>query len=403
METGKFVPTRMTLVFLLLASMLVLMGGAAVAPALPLISEAFPDASDVMVSLIITIPSLAIVLLGFVVGYIADKFGKVRTLAVALIIFTIAGLSGFFLDSLELIIVGRFILGIGLGGITVATTALIAEYYTGITRVKIVSYQAAVMGFGVLILETSGGALAGIGWREPFLIYLIGGIILIGVLLFLKEPLHATTTESTTTHSASEFGKGTVALCYLTIFMSMFMGFLLPTKFPYYMSELGYSSLISGLFLGVHGIVEGSMCLLYRRISDKLSRLRILSIAFLLIGTGMCLLFLSGSPIAILLGMAISGAGFGMVVPTVVNWLTIIVTSNNSGKVMGGYSACLNLGSFSSSLIIAPVLIVVASYSNMFLVIGIAALCICLVYFISARVTHDHVPESKEIQANNSS
>ena len=86
---GKsFVPTRLTLVAMLLASMLMLMGGAAVAPALPLINEAFPG-QDFAVSLVITLPSLAVGLLGLVIGSLADKFGKVRTLCAALVLFTI--------------------------------------------------------------------------------------------------------------------------------------------------------------------------------------------------------------------------------------------------------------------------------------------------------------------------
>lgn len=52
-DKGAFVPTRLTLLSMLLVSMLMLMGGAAVAPALPLIHAAFPD-RDFAVSLIIT-------------------------------------------------------------------------------------------------------------------------------------------------------------------------------------------------------------------------------------------------------------------------------------------------------------------------------------------------------------
>ena len=80
-----FTPTKLTLVSMLLASMLMLMGGAAVAPALPLINEAFPG-EDFAVSLIITLPSLAVGLLGLVIGSLADRFGKVRTLCVSLVV-----------------------------------------------------------------------------------------------------------------------------------------------------------------------------------------------------------------------------------------------------------------------------------------------------------------------------
>ena len=134
-EKGVFKPTKLTLVAILLSSMLILMGGAAVAPALNDIKQAFPG-DDFLVSLIITLPSLAVAIVGYAVGLAADRFGKVKVLFIALAVFVIAGVVSYFLPSLESILVARFILGIGIAGITSTVTALIAEYYGGVQRVK---------------------------------------------------------------------------------------------------------------------------------------------------------------------------------------------------------------------------------------------------------------------------
>ena len=66
-EVKQFTPTKLTLLTILLCSMLMLMGGAAVAPALPLIEQVFPG-QDTLVSMIITIPSLAVAVVGFAMG-----------------------------------------------------------------------------------------------------------------------------------------------------------------------------------------------------------------------------------------------------------------------------------------------------------------------------------------------
>ena len=133
-----FKPTKLTLVAILLSSMLILMGGAAVAPALNEIKLAFPG-QDFMTSLIITLPSLAVAIVGYAVGLAADRFGKVKVLFLALAIFVVAGVASYWLPTLESILVARFILGIGIAGITSTVTALIAEYYGGIQRVKVLS------------------------------------------------------------------------------------------------------------------------------------------------------------------------------------------------------------------------------------------------------------------------
>ena len=155
-ESVVFRPTKVTLVAILLSSMLILMGGAAVAPALNDIKLAFPG-QDFLTSLIITLPSLAVALVGYAVGIAADRYGKVKVLLLALAIFIVAGVASYFLPTLESILVARFILGIGIAGITSTVTALIAEYYAGIDRVKVLSYQSAAMGVGVLILRPDPG------------------------------------------------------------------------------------------------------------------------------------------------------------------------------------------------------------------------------------------------------
>lgn len=385
MEKKHFVPNNVTLIVLLMASMMMLMGGAAVAPALPLISDVFPDASEMSISMIITLPSLAIAATGLVVGYLADRFGKVKVLAVSLLIFVVAGSSGFYLDTLVSILIGRFVLGVGIAGISIAVTALIAEYYTGAKRERVIGFQSAAMGLGVLILETSGGLLAGIGWREPFLIYLVGLAIFIGVVLSMREPAH-NEVENTDRAPPVAADRGSMAICYVTIFFAMFLAFLLPTKIPYYLADMGASALTSGLMLGWHGIVEAVFCLMYRRISRSVERATVLSLAFLLIGSGLCILYITGSYIIVAVSMALVGAGFGLIAPTIVGWLASMVNSGTSGKIMSGYSISLNLGQFASSILIVPVIALTATYGNMFLAMGVLSLSVCAMYLIGFRI-----------------
>lgn len=124
--------------------MLPLMGATAVAPALPLISQAFPGFLKVIISMIITLPSLAVALTGIFVGMAIDRFGKVPIFVLSLVLFTFAGISGYFLDSFPIILLGRIILGIGLGGILTSVTILITSYYTGAERDKILGSEGGV-------------------------------------------------------------------------------------------------------------------------------------------------------------------------------------------------------------------------------------------------------------------
>ena len=374
-----FKPTKLTLVAILLSSMLILMGGAAVAPALNEIKLAFPG-QDFMTSLIITLPSLAVAIVGYAVGLAADRFGKVKVLFLALAIFVVAGVASYWLPTLESILVARFILGIGIAGITSTVTALIAEYYGGIQRVKVLSYQSAAMGIGVLILEFTGGTLAEISWRTPFLVYLIGIPILIMAILSMREPRMSEhdKDEIADIVAHEKFRKADykiVALCYVSIFFCMNLVFLLPTSIPIVLSGLGVSSSIVGLFLGFHGVANAVFSILYRRITARIPPFRILGLGFLCMGVGFAVLILWPSVPLAIFTLIITFVGVGMIVPSLVNTLAGEVTGSNSGSIMGGYGTCLNFGQFAISLLSVPLLALLHdSYYEVYCLMGVIAI-----------------------------
>lgn len=107
-----------------------------------------------------------------------------------------------------------------------------------------------------------------------------------------------------------------------------------------------------------------------------------LALSFLLLGVGYCLFGISASLATILIAVIIVGLGNGLLMPTVLGWLGRITPPPVMGKVMGGYGASLNIGQFVSSFAAVPILLIAASYGNMFLIFGLASLCIGVVYVI---------------------
>ncbi len=389
MHRASFKPTRLTLITLLFSSMLILMGGAAVAPALPAIGEAFGSYDPVMINLIITLPSLAIAITGIGIGMLADRMGKVRVLLISLLIFALSGLTGFFLQDLYAILVGRFFVGIGIAGITCTTTALISEYYGGISRVRVLSYQTAAMGIGVLILETTGGALAAFGWHYPFLIYGLGLMFAMMAIVSMKEPAHVSEGPGIAHAEVRKTDGTVVAFCYLAIFFAMLMMFIMPSKLPDYMFEtLGASALTSGLFLGALGVCTCVTALLYRRISSVMDRRLMVATGFLLIFVSYGLFILPPSYATTFISVCLIGAGMSFITPPVVDLLVEQVMHTNSGKIMGGYSTLLSLGQFLCTFLIAFVMAMVQDLEWTFAAFGVMSALIGLAYFavfISSR------------------
>lgn len=379
-----FTPTKATMLTLLLASMLMLMGGAAVAPALPLINEHFPD-NDFAVSLVITLPSLAVGLTGFVIGGIADRYGKVRTFIASLVLFTFFGVISFFLDDLYLILVMRFMVGVGIGGITMAVTALMAEYYTGASRVTALSLQSAAMGVGALVLETTGGVMADIGWNYPFLVYLIGVPIIILALFSVKEPAHA---DPSAMEGRSDFvpDRKLIHIAYATIFICEMAFFIVPTKLPSFVEDpelAGHvTAFAAGLLLGANGVVNTIVAVFYRRLSSVIRPFALIGLGFLVMAIGMVALYaVPNVPMAYASAVLI-GCALGMITPAVTNILATQSTASSSGKVMGGYSTFFNFGQFTASLVSVPLLAMLDdSIPGLFGVMGLLVL-VCAVLFL---------------------
>ena len=118
-------------------------------------------------------------------GTFGDRIGRKKTILLALILFGVFSLAGAFAQSLEQIVVLRFLIGLGMGGATPALLALTAEFSPKSRRGTFMT---------LVLLGLPGGALLGglvaaawlpvMGWRG---IFLIGGVLpLARVLVCLK-------------------------------------------------------------------------------------------------------------------------------------------------------------------------------------------------------------------------
>ena len=394
-----FKPTKGTLAAILLASMMNCMGGAAVAPALPIIGEAFPEASETLISMIITLPSVAIVVAGFFAGAIADRVGKAKTLVVSLILVTITGLSGLVLPTIELILAGRFIMGIGLVGVSTATTALVADYYDVSERPRVLGMQNAATGVSILVMETTGGFLALMGWRVPFSVYVIGIVMLVFAALFVREPDHSSRPTpdsegaSQPVRTEERASRRTIAvICIGGMGLIGIFTFIVPAKLPYLIIAAGGNTAMSGIFIAIFGTANIISALAYARIDRRFTRSQQAIGSLAMEVAGFLTIGLSPSFWGSLPGTILIGMGFGILMPLIIGWLQTITTYRNSGKYMSGLSVANNLGQFSSALIAGAIILQVGSYSTLFIIYA-AIPAVLLIGCIVSALRHKKEPE----------
>lgn len=151
---------------LLLASMLTILANAIIAPSLPLISNAFKDIAkaEILTKLMLTLPALTIAIVAPFTGRLLDKVGRIKVLYISLLIYLLAGTSGYWLGNLFLILTGRIVFGHGVAGIMTVATTLIGDYFTGAKREHFMGLQGAFVALGGLLFITAAGVLTEINW-----------------------------------------------------------------------------------------------------------------------------------------------------------------------------------------------------------------------------------------------
>ncbi|UCG01055.1 MAG: MFS transporter [Candidatus Heimdallarchaeota archaeon] len=373
----------MTTIVLLFASTLTAMATAAIAPALPEIKIYFQNVPniEILVRLILTIPAFSIAMGAPFMGVIIDKWGRKNLLIVSTILYGVTGSSGFYLNSLLLIFIGRFLLGVAVAGIMTTSTALIADYYQDIRRNKVMGYQASFMAFGGVIFLTGSGFLAVISWQTPFLLYLGSLVLLPGMLKYLIEPK----TESkqhinTNLDKKQRIPYKNVITIYLLIFVVQIFFFTSVTELPFFLTQ--YLSLnldVVGITLASLTLSGGIVALFYNKVKQKFNFRVIFILAFGLFGMGFFMISLSTTHAFVILSLLIAGSGFGLLVPNITVWLVGDIPETVRGRILSGFTSFLFLGQFFSPLF-SQTLLQFVEVAEIFKITGIALFSIGIIF-----------------------
>ena len=127
---------------------------------------------------------------GMVFGMVADYLGRVRTLAISIVLFSVCtALQGLAQTPVQLGIF-RFLAGIGTGAEAVVGIALVAEVFAKTQRAKVLGIMMTGGGFGPLIGGQIYALIGGYGWRWVFAAGIIPAILLLLLRRGVHEPEH---------------------------------------------------------------------------------------------------------------------------------------------------------------------------------------------------------------------
>lgn len=367
-------------VTLLLVSSLTIMSMITISASLPDMTKAFsnlPNAEN-LVKLTLSFPALFIALTAIIAGKFIDKFGRLRLLGAALILYAIAGSSGYWLDNIYLILAGRALLGICVGITMTVATTLIADYYQGKSRQKFAGLQIAVMSLGGIMFVTLGGVLADISWRVPFLLYLFPLVILPMTSLFLKEPktLHIAKSKDTSVKSPK-----IIWLVFINVMIMWILFFIIPVQIPFYLKSIGIEkNTLIGIAIASSTLFSVISSLSFSRIKDRLSYQQVFGIGYLLMALAFASISYGGSYGMVMIGMLLAGLGMGLMIPNANVWVMQLAPEQIRGQEIGRLTTFWFMGQFLSPIILLPFLTII-SESQLFSILTYVVLGLSIGFF----------------------
>ena len=401
MSAADGYPALSRRVTLLLLASLTVMSSATIAPSMPHMAEVFsgtPNA-EFLTKLILTTPALAIVLFAPLAGAIVDRFGRLRFLHANLVLYGFAGASGFVLDDLHQILVGRALLGIAVGGTMTTVSALTGDYFSGEARTRYAGVQSLFMSLGTVVFIGLGGLLADIDWRSPFLLYLSAWLMLIPVALHLEEPKRAARHGPAVGAPEQPLPVATIALAYCIVLLSMIAYYMTPVQIPFYLRQLGVeSSALAGLAIILSSLAAAAASFGYSRLRRRNGFLSIYAISFALLAAGYAIIAAAAGYGVLLLGAIISGVGVGFIFPNAHLWVIALAPPRYRGRLAGGMTASLFLGQFLSPIVVQPAVPAFGLAGSFALMAGALVVLAALIF-----VLRHHVPRAEERAARGGS
>lgn len=172
----------MTRFAILILSVFTVSAGATAAT-IPLMMKSFPNISPTTIELLMTIPSLGIIVFTPVSNWVADLISVKRTIMTGLVLIFLGGVIPAVTVNFLLIFVSRIILGLGTGLLMSFSQSLIIQLYQGREQQRMLGLSSVFQGLGMFIMTYAAGVLLNSGWQMSYWVYLIvlPIILLVGV------------------------------------------------------------------------------------------------------------------------------------------------------------------------------------------------------------------------------
>ena len=331
-NTGKGNISLITLIAIWSVSAVTSLPGLAVSPILGDMNNIFPKASNLEIQMLTSLPSLLIIPFVLLAGHLSTQRNKLSMLYAGLAIFTLCGVACLVAKSMSALIIISCILGIGAGMIIPLSTGLVVEYFTGNARVKQLGYSSAINNLTLVGATALTGYVADINWHLSFLVYLLPSISLL-LCLALKREQPTPEPKQSDQYKQSKINVRHLVVLTLFYFVITYASLVVTFDTAFLFEKYHIKQELAGVSISLFFLAIMVPGLFINRIR-AVTRSYTNAICSLLLTVGLLCLAIFRTPSMLILGVILSGLGYGVMQPLIYDKAAIIAPPNLATKAL---------------------------------------------------------------------
>lgn len=355
------IPRERVLLGLVFATTLTsIMGNSLLSPAIPDILDEF-DRPDSASGLLIAVTSLPGIVLAPVIGLLADRFGRRRTLVPCLAVFGAAGIGTAIAPTFEMMLAARFAMGFGAAGLVNLAITLIGDTFSGERRTFWIGKNAGVLTAGLAVFPLVAGFVTDLaGWRWALAPYGLGLVTAAAAWSIL--PRDGGRTTASFREQIAGIGQAVRNPTIAATFVGGGLGFA--AMFGVFLAVLpSHLENEFGLSAGWRGVVIGLPAVTSSLAAFNLTRIRrFVPTGWLLVGAALlwvlafALIGLAGAIAVLVVGALLYGFGEGSMLPTMQDVAITEAPDDQRASVMATWTGFARLGQTTGPLLAGLVL-----------------------------------------------
>ncbi|WP_439615095.1 multidrug effflux MFS transporter [Shinella sp.] len=183
-------------------------------------------------------------------GPLSDAMGRKKALVLGLCVYATGTIIAMLAGTLEMVILGRFLQGVGVSGPKIATRAMIRDQFEGDAMARVMSFMFTLFILVPMLAPAlAQGMIALAGWRSVFVAYLvIAGLL--GLWLVVRQP------ETLPVEKRIPFRPGLLIVNGHRILSNRRVALLIVATGLVFGAQLLYLSTAADMFFDAYGIRE---------------------------------------------------------------------------------------------------------------------------------------------------